>query len=117
MVPCLLAGVPGQVQEGDTVSEAIAHQPERKPMHVILGPCRCQGCGQEVLWVAQGDDSGWLHESGELRCRRNRATGERPYEWRHGYRLVPATVVVRIDWTDRGKRRDEKRRWRAAGAV
>ena len=32
---------------------------------IILGPCPCQGCGQEVVYVV---DHGWLHEDGQYRC-------------------------------------------------
>lgn len=46
---------------------------------VILGPCRCQGCDQQVLYIKQrvGWGSswvrGWLHDNGSLVCSR------RPY--------------------------------------
>ena len=35
----------------------------------MLGPCRCQGCGQEVIYEADGERRlGWLHEDGRYRC-------------------------------------------------
>jgi len=37
---------------------------------VILGPCKCQGCGLEVAYVmADGEHVGWLHPDGRFRCR------------------------------------------------
>lgn len=37
-------------------------------VHAILGPCRCQRCGGEVLYIRQGNLTGWLHEDGRLTC-------------------------------------------------
>lgn len=46
---------------------------------VILGPCRCQGCGELVLWVRHGRKRGWLHEDGRMKCRRtSKGSGPRP---------------------------------------
>ena len=39
-----------------------------EPINALLGPCRCQGCGQEVLYVRHGRAEGWLHANGLLRC-------------------------------------------------
>lgn len=36
---------------------------------VILGPCRCQGCGGMVGWLVDHQRPlGWLHEDGSLHC-------------------------------------------------
>lgn len=67
-------------------------------MTVLLGPCRCKGCGGEVIYVVDGPDRGWLHESGSLLCVAARATGPRPYAWRHRFRRVPPTLVPFIEW-------------------
>jgi len=53
-------------------------------VHATLGPCRCQACGEEVLYVTQGNLRGWLHEDGALTCRwRRRGLTRREYsrEW------------------------------------
>jgi hypothetical protein len=88
-------------------------------VNVVLGPCRCQGCGEEVVLVIDADERGWLHANGELRCSRNRARGRRPYATRHGYRLVPPTLVPFIDWgpsddDPAARRKREWARWRRA---
>lgn len=39
---------------------------------VVLGPCVCQGCGQEVVYEALNElRLGWLHASGHYHCRRS----------------------------------------------
>lgn len=35
---------------------------------LILGPCRCQGCGEEVVYMRYGRVAGWLHSNGVLHC-------------------------------------------------
>lgn len=56
---------------------------------VILGPCRCQGCGGEVAWVHDGQQAlGWLHEDGTFHCPRPVIRDRRAYnrEWMRRYR-------------------------------
>lgn len=48
----------------------------------LLGPCRCQGCGQEVAWLFDSRHLGWLHANGSVRCSGMKAdTTQRRY-WR-----------------------------------
>ena len=40
---------------------------------IILGPCRCQGCGGEVAYSMLGAvHLGWVHEDGRFTCPRQR---------------------------------------------
>ena len=41
--------------------------------HIILGPCRCQACGREVVWAREGLVKGWLHPNGNYYCGRDDA--------------------------------------------
>lgn len=45
--------------------------PDSRPVErVILGPCRCQGCGQLVAYlVGEHTRYGWLHEDGRVKCK------------------------------------------------
>lgn len=36
---------------------------------ILLGPVRCQGCDEAVVWLHDGTRHlGWLHADGLLRC-------------------------------------------------
>ena len=42
---------------------------------MVLGPCICRGCGEEVVYEKQGTRRlGWLHADGTYCCR-TRPTG------------------------------------------
>lgn len=64
----------------------------QRPPRTVLGPGRCQGCGEEVIYEAYGRVRlGWLHPHGEYECEKAPArTGlsKREYNrlWMRRYR-------------------------------
>lgn len=61
----------------------------RVPLPYLLGPCKCQGCGEDVVLMRDPQGKlGWLHGSGEFRCDGAPVPGTREYnrEWMRRHR-------------------------------